>query len=183
MAKRRLLAMSIAALLGTACRGTSPAAQPSPAPQVIALRTPGSLVTATFEDNRLFGPDLEIARDGEVYRGRAFGVIVDLRATPDKIEGIVGSGRTELHCVPRASGFVLQGLYAGKLGELTVSSEHIVGQLGGCAYDLTATDGMAFRGTSVCSSAPEHVELSLPPRVLPLPPQERAVLLAILLGR
>jgi hypothetical protein len=156
----------------------------SSAPSTITLRTPGALVEATMAEHRIYGPDIELARDGRTLRGRVFDNVVDLRCGDAAIEGSVAGGRTDLHLSERAGVFVLRGLYAGKLGELEIGTDRLVGQLGGCQYDLRDASGAGatYRGTRLCSRSPEPAELSLPPAVLPLPPHDRAVLLALVLG-
>jgi hypothetical protein len=168
------------------------AAQPPPnapretPPETMTLRTPGQLTSATLDGTRLFGPDLEVARYGDAYRGHSSLGVVDLRSRDDLIEGVVGSGRTELHLESvDANGFRVRGLNAGKLGELEVRSDRIVGQLGGCAYDLREASnacGARYSGQRVCKGLPEVAELTLPPTVVALDPIGRAALLAIFLG-
>jgi hypothetical protein len=163
-----------------------PANAPDQQLETITLRTPGNLSTATFDGARIFGPELEIARDGDTYRGRSSRGLVDLRSESGTIEGVVGSGRTELHLEDEeAGGFRVRGINGGKLGELEVRSDRIVGQLGGCAYDLHQAShacGTTYSGSRSCGGLPQNAELTLPPTVAALEPIDRAALLAIFLG-
>jgi hypothetical protein len=176
--------MLLAGLVGASCAAQQPPPSTELARPTVTLRTPGSLVEAAVSENRIYGPDIEIVREGQSYRGRARDAIVDLRTGDEVTEGSVGGGRTELHLRERGGAFVLSGLYAGKLGELEMLPDRIVGQLGGCQYDLRLVPGpgATFRGARVCTVASEPTELYLPPSVLPLPPRDRALLLALVLG-
>jgi hypothetical protein len=168
---------------------------PEHEPDTITLKTPGNLSTMTIDGSRIFGPDIEIARYCDAYRGRSSRGIVDLRSENSRITGVVGSGTTDLHVdvgmvsdepAPIRSqevrAFHVRGMNAGKLGELEVRSDRIVGQLGGCAYDLhqsSSACGTTYSGLRSCGGLPEKAELTLPPGVVALDPMDRAALLAI----
>jgi hypothetical protein len=143
---------------------------------------------ATIEGTRIFGPQFEVARYDRNLRGHTPTGLVDLRAENDTIEGMIGSGRTELHIdAYEDDGFRLRGLVGGSLGALDVRSDRIQGKLGGCSYDLhqaTAVCGTTYRGMRACAQRlPEPAELTLSPAVASLEPLDRAALLAIFLGR
>jgi hypothetical protein len=173
------------ALALAACAAPLPPNAPEVQPETISLRTPGNLSTATLDGTRLFGPELEVSRYGDAYRGRSAKGLVDLRSENGTILGVVGSGRTELHLEQAESGFRLRGMNAGTLGELEVRSDRIVGQLGGCAYDLrqaSSACGTTYSGQRWCGGLPHQAELTLPPTIVALEPIDRAALLAIFLG-
>jgi len=94
-----------------------------------------------------------------------------------------------------AVGFMMPFYLEQLLGSLDVRDDRIVGQLGGCRYDLRDPDaaGSRYQGTRVCSHLSawsrwpvshraEAAELSLTPAIAALPAKDRAALLAILLG-
>jgi hypothetical protein len=169
-----------------ACAAPLPPNAPEVPPETMSLRTPGNLSTATLEGTRLFGPEIEVARYGDAYRGRTAKGLIDLRSENGTIEGVVGSARTELHLEHQeAGGFRVRGLNGGILGELEVRSDRIVGQLGGCAYDLRQASnacGTTYSGQRWCGGLPHSAELILPPAIGALEPIDRAALLAIFLG-
>ena len=178
--------LEVSLLLGTGCAAQPGPALPPAAPsQSITLRTPGQLLIATLSGDRFFGPDIEIARAAQSLRGRAYGAVVDLRTSESRIDGTVGSGRTELHLYVQPEGLALRGLYADSLGRLEVRADRITGQLGGCQYDLRSTGAAVaeYYGARVCRGVSEPAELALPLVVVSLAPADRAALLAILLGR
>jgi hypothetical protein len=169
----------------TACAAPLPPNAPESPPETLTLRTPGDLSTATLDGTRLFGPDIEIARYGDSYRGRSRKGLVDLRSENGTLQGTVGSGRTELRLEQEEQGFRVRGINAGTLGELEVRSDRIVGQLGGCSYDLrqaTSACGTTYTGQRSCGGMPHQAELTLPPTITALEPIDRAALLAIFLG-
>ena len=182
----RNLALATALPL-SACAAPYPAnAPPEAQPETILLRTPGELASATLDGERLHGPQIEVSRYGDTYRGRSPKGLVDIRSQNDTIEGVVGSGRTELHLENyEGGGFRVRGMNAGTLGDLELRSDRIVGQLGGCSYDLRQASnacGMTYSGQRSCGGLPQLAELTLPPTVVALQPLDRAALLAIFLG-
>jgi hypothetical protein len=183
---RRVACAIVTTFAGAACATALPANSPNAEPETMTLRTPGDLSHVTFDGARLFGPQIEIARDGASYRGRSPHGLVDLRSHDDTIQGVVGSDRTELHLERfESDGFRVRGLNGGTLGELEVRSDRIVGQLGGCSYDLhhaSAACGATYSGMRSCGGLPQPAELALPPSVVALEPLDRAVVLAIFLG-
>jgi hypothetical protein len=175
----RVFGAALGLVLLPAC-GAPPAAAPAVASVTVSLSLPGDLRQMTLQGSRIFGPSIEVLHRGQTYRGRAFNEPVDLRVHGDRVEGAVG-GRTELHVEVQADSFTIRGLNASKLGRLQVGPDHIVGQLGGCQYDLHAADGADYQGFRACSTRLEPAALSFAPEVAAMPPRDRAALLAILL--
>jgi hypothetical protein len=161
--------------------GAPPAAAPSSAvPVTVNLSLPGDLRQMTLRGSRIFGPSIEVLHRDQTYRGYAFNAPVDLRVMGDRVEGAVG-GRTELHLEVQADSFMVRGLNANKLGRLEVGPDRIVGQLGGCQYDLHGAGDAHYQGFRACSTRPEPAALSFAPEAAAMPPQDRVALLAILL--
>src|SRR5256885_5643070 len=105
--------------------------------QYFTLRTARDIVQAKLAGRRFFGPDLELAILPDGYRGHAISGLIDLRSSADdRIYGTVGSVSTELYFEQTDDGFIVEGLYNGRLGTLTISPERLNGSVGGCAYDL-----------------------------------------------
>ena len=188
MSSIRVLSAALFGALSSACGGGPPAASPAPAPAkpvTMELSIPGDLRQITLDGPRIYGPSFEIVHQDQTYRGQAFNKPVDLRVNENLVEGTVG-GRTELHLkVEAANSFTVQGLNADQLGSLEVRPDRIVGQLGGCQYDLrdTKLSGAFYQGFRACPTKPEPTALSFAPDVATMPPQDRAALLAILLVR
>jgi hypothetical protein len=178
---RRLttLALAFVSLIASGCAARAPAAAPSTEPSnTLLLHMPGSMQHMTIEGDRMFGPQIEVARYGTEYRGRAFGRIVDLRSSERLIEGSVGSARTELHLENYPDGFMLRGLYGGQLGAIEVRSDRVAGSVGAQAYDLRSACG-----DTRFTSGYGPTELLVPASVMALPAPDRAAILAIFLGR
>jgi hypothetical protein len=153
--------------------------------QYFTLRTAHDVVQAKLERGRFFGPDLELALLPDGYRGHSLSGLIDLRSsTDDKIFGTVGSVSTELYFEQTDDGFILEGLYNGRLGTLTISPERLNGSVGGCSYDLErgSPTGMWYHGERSCRGAISGVQLALPMELIHRSPADRAVLLAVFLG-
>jgi hypothetical protein len=153
--------------------------------QYFTLRTARDLVQAKLAGPRFFGPDVELALLPDGYRGHSLSGLIDLRLrADDAIFGTVGSVSTELYFEQTEDGFVLEGLYAGKLGTLTITPERLNGSVGGCAYQLErgGPTGAWYHGQRACRGAITGVQLALPAELAARPPAERAVLLAVFLG-
>jgi hypothetical protein len=163
----------------------------------MTLRHPGSFEQVALDGARMFGPDLEIMRYDDGYRGFAYRRQIDLRVQEDMIEGVVGSGRTELHVAKYSDGFQVHGLYAGNLGRLIFRRDRIEGHLGGRVLRLrsNSTDPLVYESNSgpaeqsvALPRAPTRIhsgptEMVLPGNFGALPVEHQATLLAIFLGR
>ena len=163
----------------------------------LTLRHPGSFEQVALEGARMFGPDLEVMRYDDGYRGFAYRRQIDLRVQDGRIEGLVGAGRTDLHLVKFSDGFRLKGLYAGNLGSLNVRGDRIEGHLGGRVLNLRnspeaphvfeSNSGPAEQAVAL-PRAPTRIhagptEMVLPENFGDLPTEDQAALLAIFLGR
>jgi hypothetical protein len=152
--------------------------------QYFTLLTARDLVQAKLAGHRFYGPDLELALLPDGYRGHSISGLIDLRSsTDDKIYGTVGSVSTELYYEQTDDGFILEGLYNGRLGTLTISPERLNGSVGGCAYDLERGGNAAwYHGQRSCRGAISGVQLALPAELVRRSPADRAVLIAVFLG-
>src|SRR5882757_875413 len=100
--------------------------------QYFTLRSARDVVQAKLAGPRCYGPDLELALLSDGYRGHSISGLIDLRSSQDeRIYGTIGSVSTELYYEQTDEGFVLEGLYNGRLGTLTISPERLVGSVGG----------------------------------------------------
>jgi hypothetical protein len=165
--------------------------------QHITVRSPGGFEQAGIDGDRIFGPDLEVMRYDDAYRGFAFRKQLDLRVVENRIEGIVGVGRTELYLSKYPDGFQLKGLYAGNLGLLRVRSDRLEGHLGGRVYHLRNSPSNPLVYESQTGPAEQYVsmpaarsrihpgptEIVLPENFPALSVEHKAALLAIFLGR
>jgi hypothetical protein len=207
--------MGVAALGLLRCASTPPcpAAQAGAQPEHITVRIPGYFDEAALQCGRIYSPNIDVSRYDNDYRGQANRQQVDLRVTPDKILGMVGTGRTDLHVVRLPDGFELQGLYAGKMSALTYrSGGQIDGQLGGRVFHVAKDPTKSGEGAptpaaaTANASTPQATEsgsastgqsatggpgkassgmtqIELPPSFHTLPPEHQGALLAIFLGR
>jgi hypothetical protein len=163
----------------------------------ITLRHPGNFDQVAIEGGRMFGPDLEVMRYDDGYRGHAFRKQIDLRVQEDLIEGVVGAGRTELHVERYPDGFELHGMYAGNLGALVFRRDRLEGHLGGRVFRLrsSASDPKVYESNTGPAEQAVLVrravggihagptEIALPGMFGALPAEHQAAMLAIFLGR
>ena len=164
----------------------------------LSVRHPGDFYQVALDGPRMFGPDLEVMRYDDAYRGWGFRKQIDLRVQEDLIEGLVGAGRTELHLERYPDGFEMHGMYAGNLGVLTYRRDRLEAQLGGRVYRLRprAADPLVYESASGPAEravpGPRRTvggihggptEIVLPGNFGALPTEHQAAVLAIFLGR
>ena len=196
---RNVVSGIVALLLVGGCASSDlcPPETPEAPIEHMSVRHPGNFEQVALAGDRMFGPDLEVMRYDDAYRGFAFRRLLDLRVQEDRIEGAVGAARTELYVERYPDGFEVHGMYAGNLSRLTVRRDRLEGQLGGRVFRLrsAAVDPLVY----VSSSGPADqavpmrrtvggihagpTEIVLPSRFAALPSEHQAALLAIFLGR
>jgi hypothetical protein len=193
-------AVGFLAVLAAGCASASsdPCAPERPIEHV-TLRYPGGFEQLAVAGDRFFGPTMEVARYDGDYRGISFRRNVDLRVGDDKIEGVIGNDRTELHIEKYDDGFALRGLYGGQISHLRVRADRLEGWLGGRTFLLerSASDPLVYRSPTgrgpIIASAPPTItgrhlalgltELTLPPSFESLTTERKAMVLALFLGR
>lgn len=196
---RTALLSFVALVLGVGCASEPCALSPADAPtEHMTLRHPGVFDQIALQGGRIFGPDTEVMRYEDEYRGHAFRRSVDLRVQSDLIEGAIGAGRTELHIERFEDGFAMQGMYAGNLGQLILRRDRLEGHLGGRVYRLRAspTEPGVYESYRGPADAPGHMttgaiagfssgptQVVLPAGFAALPAEHQGTLLAIFLGR
>ena len=174
-------------LLMTAAMGCASAFQPlerqSDFAQYFTLRLADRTEQAKLQGARLFGAEIELQRLSDGYRGQVRGGLVDLRSGGGKIFGSVAAALTDLHVEGLADEIFISGLYAGRLGELTVAPERIKGTIGACSYDLGRhPDQTWYVGQRSCLGQITSAQLAVPAALAARRPDERALLLAVFLG-
>jgi hypothetical protein len=179
-------AMSCSASTRSASSSQVPSAAPSS--ESATLLSPTSVVQATVDGTRIFGPQVEIAHDENGLRGRGPLGVVELRKANGSLRGMVGGGATELYLERDGDGgFSLRGLFSGVLGNLEVRPDRIQGQLGQCQYNLrryVAEEGAAYNGRRVCGQRwMEPATFTFSPGIAALEPIDRAAVIAVVLGR
>ncbi len=184
MASGRLLMVTLAAA-ATGCAALSGPGASRGNEQYFTLRTASSTEQIRLDGDRLFGPDVEVSRLQEGFRGHVGNRLVDLRTSEMKVFGSIGSGLTELYVEERPGGFALKGLYNGKLGTIELLSNKMAGSIGGCTYDMVRAEMETFRytGRRVCRGMVGTAEIFLPPDLARRTPEDRAALMALFLGQ
>jgi hypothetical protein len=156
----------------------------APGPDSLALRTAGDTrLLDIYPGGGVVSADYQLKATPEGYWGTfGGGATVDLNAHGGRIVGVIGPGIVNMHLRIQGDAVRLQGLYGGALGGLSADRQAISAWLGLCYYDLHAV-GNRFEGQRNCHRRrvqPATVEL--PPGFAALPPQRRAMLLALLLA-
>jgi hypothetical protein len=169
-----------------ACAALGPLERQPDFGSYFTLRLADRTEQARLESRRLYGPELELDRMPDGYRGQVEGKLIDLRTNAEKILGTVGNGATDLAWEVTGDSLFLTGLYAGRLGELEVRADRLRGSIGGCTYDMSRhPDAAWYRGSLACGPGrgTGGAELAFPASLASLPPAEQGVLLAVFLAR
>ena len=90
--------------------------------------------------------------------------MVDLRTSDRKVFGSIGSAMTELHVEERPDGFVMKGMYGGKLGTIELLANKMAGSIGDCTYDMVraGSDVPRYTGRRACRGMVGSAEIMLP---------------------
>lgn len=149
------------------------------------LRTYGDSQQARLEGDRLHGSEIDMVRLRDGFRGQAYSRLIDLRLEADVIVGMVGPDRTELFVDEIPEGLRLKGVYAGALGDIELRTDSIRGSVGRCQYDLRRVSrrGFWYEGRAMCPGGLVPAQLGLPDELPGRPLLERAVSVAVFLGR
>jgi hypothetical protein len=175
-------------LFATACSGSQkdPNAPEQPV-EHFTLRSPGGFDELALQGERIFGPNIEVTRYGDTYRGNVRQLFVDLRITENMIEGTVANARTELRIEKFPDGFGVKGLFGGKIGQFLVQADRLEGRMGGRAFVLrkSETDPLLYRSIVGAGEVTGRgsTELTLPASFFTRPTEQQAALLALFLGR
>lgn len=174
---------------GSACVATS-STPPLSAPNAGEL-PPTLSAERTPRGTHIYGPQMDLVRDEDGIRGRGPLGPVDLQeGWARNFSGVVstGSGTTNLHIDPIDNGYLnVNGLFDGKLGELEVRNDRIIGEVGQCHYDLHAKGsdamGRTYEGFRQCGRWSQAAELTLSPEIGKLAPRDQGAVIALALGR
>ncbi|MET0593846.1 MAG: hypothetical protein ABW133_14180 [Polyangiaceae bacterium] len=176
------------ALVTSGCSGsqTDPCA-PEPAVEHFTLRSPGGFDELALQGDRLFGPNIDVTRFDDTYRGNVRQLLVDLRIRENLIEGTVANARTELRVERFPDGFAVRGLFGGRIGQFLVQGDRFEGRMGGRAFVLqrSESDPLLFlSGTEAGQlTARGSTELTFPASFSSRPVEQQAAILAIFFGR
>jgi hypothetical protein len=140
---------------------------------------PGPYASLKLDGARLSGPESDVLKTPDGYRGRLRGALVDLRAADGRITGSVGSGHTDLHYEPLADGLLLQGIFAGELSRLELGPDHLAGRIGTATFDLLRADSRTLH----FETRDRQGWIDLPAVLLSYPVDDQAVWLVLLLAR
>ncbi len=147
-------------LLAGALAGCFPALEEDPNfPRYFTKKVPGDTTQARLEGDRLYGSEVEMRKEGDTYRGNSAHGIIDLRASvtasgESRIEGEMGTGRTELYVREIPGGLTAQGLIAGTMSHFDLTPTRISGTIGACVYDLrqNAESRPYYEGLTHCGA-------------------------------
>jgi hypothetical protein len=139
---------------------------------------------------RVFGPDAELIRTEDGYRGVLRGLSLELHAAPGRVFGHVGIQPVDLHVVFDGVMLEARGMFAGKLGRLALGPQSLRSSLGPCSYELDRPEGREhLAGERACMTGREQLtprvlpaDLDLPAAFAQLEPERQAMLLLMLLG-
>jgi hypothetical protein len=177
----------LGAVMTMGCAGAGAFSQSGPDndAQYFTMRTSVSTETIRLDGDRLFGPNVEVSRLSDGFRGHVGNRLVDLRTENRKVFGSIGSAHTELHVEERPGGFVMKGMYGGRLGTIELLNDKMLGSIGNCTYDMVraGTDVAHYTGRRACRGHIGSAEISLPADLGRRPAVDRAALMALFLGQ
>lgn len=188
MMTRACLVAAVVGLLAACAPAQPPASSPGVDGHMV-LRKPGQPTIAKLEGVRFFGPEGEVDRFEDGWRGRWRGEIVDLRAVGDRITGMVHGQPTDLHVVTDGDTIEIRGIFGGDLGSLRLGPNEIDGTIGRRGLHVVRKhNGTEWKGAAGSNGEPRSVSpvplvaLELPDGFEQLPLVERAVWIALLVG-
>ncbi|MDB4942319.1 MAG: hypothetical protein JWP97_1853 [Labilithrix sp.] len=162
----------------------------------------GEASSLRLEGTRAWGPAAELKRFDGAYRGTLQGHVVDLRFVDDRVTGVVGLSRVDIH-VSEVNGRVHgQGLLNGHVSRFDVDDETLEGTFGMCSYQMKrrradgdeAPPGAApgdeapagkddYYGYRSCNGSPTPVaHVRIPEVIRSLPALDQATLYALMLA-
>jgi hypothetical protein len=101
---------------------------------------PGTTFAIKLEGPRFFGPELDISKFPDGYRGQVRGNVVDLRSDGSRITGFVATRHTDLHVQPLPDGMLIQGIFANALSRIELGPDRLKGNVGTVSYDFIRRD-------------------------------------------
>ena len=159
---------------------------PEPVVEHFTLRSPGGFDELALEGERVFGPNIDVTRYDDTYRGNVRTLFVDLRIRENLIEGTVANARTELHIEKFEDGFAVKGLFGGRMGQILLQGDRFEGRMGTRAFVLTKSDNPLIYKSGVGAgqlSSRGSTEFTFPASFSARPVEQQAALLALFLGR
>lgn len=132
-----------------------------PAPVAASLWRPGEERQLSERDESLFSPDVRLAWAGDIWRGTAWGDLVELEASATRIHGTFASLPVDLVVETSEQQTTVRGIFHAQQGELRVGPTAISGTVGRCSYDLKGTDGHEYSGFRSCRGPLEPVRISI----------------------
>ena len=162
--------LCVGAALLTGC-ASGPETQPTEGGGDIVLNVSGQATSARLSQGELTGPQVSVALSRDALRGRAYGAVLDLSLSADRVTGLLGGQQVGLQLERlQPQGFRAQGPLAGTLSNFTFTPEALDGQVGPCSYSLrrvSRTEAgipLVYQGQRNCAGT------RLAPTTLTLPP-------------
>ncbi|WP_170115550.1 hypothetical protein [Melittangium boletus] len=172
---RRALGMAVLLALGTAAAKEERS--------YLFLRTPNNAYTVQVEGNDLNSADIQLTREGDSLRGRAFGRVVFLNLDANTVGGTAGGLLSRLQLRDKEGVTEIQGNFLGSLVHLDFGPQAISGTVGRCGYDLKVNADGLYEGSRSCGGIPQRpVTLGIPSSLTQQGKPMTVATLAMLLG-
>lgn len=157
--KPLITALSALALIA-ACAHSEPAGPV----EHFTLTSTGDSYSVTITPNLLSGPDYQVSRYSDAFRGDIKNKILDAEIENGKVNGNLGSAPFTVSIENEGDNTRVRGLYAGMLTDFTVGPTQIHGQAGQCSYQLARGPGAPdYSGYSSCSGTEQRsTRINLP---------------------
>jgi hypothetical protein len=150
--------------------------------EYFVLRMPGGSHEAKLSPDGVSGSEVQLTRYEHSLRGRAYGSTVELNWTEEQVNGNIGGAPVDLKVEQEGSVLRIRGMYAGKVGNITVEPGKLHGTFGQCAYTMQTRQTGLYNGQVSCGGMPVDSTLQLPRKLASFYPAEIAAYLAVFLG-
>ena len=144
----------------------------------LAFVADGEGRTVRIDEGRAYGPNIEVDKYEDGYRGVWQGRTIELRVREGRVMGTIGTLPIDIHVKDENGTLDLQGMVGGQLGNLEIDENQVVGQFNGCGYELKKAE-VGYEGLRCGASV---TTLRMPVGWGELSASERAAFLALMLS-
>lgn len=183
---RKTLFLVVGSLAMVACAGPGANAPATPAADELVMWSNGTATSLKMNGDRAWGPGAELTRFDGAYRGTFNGRTVDLHLEGDRVFGMIGSSKVDLHVSGDGAQVHGEGLLNGQLSNFDIDDASLAGTFGLCSYQMKRKDPASqdgrYLGYQSCNGAAyPAAHVTIPEYFRTLSALDQATLYSILL--